>query len=254
MVAGHLDFLSRGYLCPTTRFLLARPTSNGHTVPISAPSALSGRSNSGSTCDAGTASATINGNVANASWSQGSTTSSIATALASAINVTDDSFLHAQASGNVINLASIGTGASTNWSIGAGTSYDSTNFTTSSFTLSGSGMSNGTNAQYGGATVYSYTIPSTGGYDRVGNVTSVADSVVGNWTYSYDTLNRLLSWSASSGSYSGHYGCWAYDSFGTRTAENIQTSSCPTIGREWISSATTSACQRRRTGKRVTSP
>ena len=81
--------------------------------------------------------------------------------------------------------------------------------------------------QSSSGTAYSFSIPSSGGYDAVGNLKSVNDTATGNWTYNFDTLNRLLTGSASSGSYAGYKGCWAYDPFANRTAETYQTSACP---------------------------
>jgi RHS repeat-associated protein len=152
----------------------------------------------------------------------------IARALASAIQIADSGFLTATPSGNVILIASTGTGAATDWTISAGTSYDTANFTSPSYSLSSSGMSGGKNATYQETNAYSFSIASSGGYDGVGNVKSVSDSSIGNWTYTYDTLNRLLTGNATSGNYSGYYGCWAYDSFGNRTAENYQNTTCQT--------------------------
>jgi hypothetical protein len=55
-----------------------------------------------------------------------------------------------------------------------------------------------------------------------------SDSVMGDWLFSYDTLNRLTSSLAMVGPYTSQSGCWAYDSFGNRTAESWQTAACPT--------------------------
>jgi RHS repeat-associated protein len=92
---------------------------------------------------------------------------------------------------------------------------------------SASGMSGGTAATYQLHSFYSYSIPSSGGYDPAGNLKSVTDSVTGAWGYTYDTLNRLRTAIPSSGSYVGHQGCWSYDGFGNKTAENWQASACP---------------------------
>jgi RHS repeat-associated protein len=51
---------------------------------------------------------------------------------------------------------------------------------------------------------------------------------MGDWLFSYDTLNRLTSSLAMVGPYASQNGCWAYDSFGNRTAESWQTAACPT--------------------------
>ena len=80
-----------------------------------------------------------------------------------------------------------------------------------------------------GQTVYSYSAV----YDGAGNVTGYNDTgynhaIMGGWGFTYDTLNRLLTATSTSGDYSGQNECWSYDSFGNRTAESPQTSSCPT--------------------------
>ena len=43
----------------------------------------------------------------------------------------------------------------------------------------------------------------TTGYDRDGNVLSYTDSVMGTWSFGYDSLNRLTSAVVSSGYYGG---------------------------------------------------
>ncbi len=88
-------------------------------------------------------------------------------------------------------------------------------------------MSGGDNSGAQAEVVYSYSIPSSGGYDGAGNLLSASDSATGNWSYSYDTLERLQTAWAESGEYAGHYGCWAYDGFGNRTAESWQITACP---------------------------
>ena len=91
----------------------------------------------------------------------------------------------------------------------------------------------------------SNTNPSCGttpsGYDAVGNLksysdtaydgTAVVDSVMGTWSFTYDTLNRMITGTGTplAGSSSGQNYCWAYDSFGNRTVQVIQTAACPTL-------------------------
>jgi RHS repeat-associated protein len=87
-------------------------------------------------------------------------------------------------------------------------------------------MSGGQAAGYQSHPIYSFSIPASGGYDLAGNIKSVTDLTNGTWVYTYDTQNRLLTANASSGQYAGHYGCWAYDGFGNRTAENWGTTAC----------------------------
>ncbi len=74
--------------------------------------------------------------------------------------------------------------------------------------------------------VYSYSA----NYDGNGNVTQYTDTVMGQWNFTYDDFNRLESGSAvsgGSGDFTGQNLCFAYDSFGNRTAQNMQTASCP---------------------------
>jgi RHS repeat-associated protein len=77
-----------------------------------------------------------------------------------------------------------------------------------------------------GVTVYSYTANT---YDHVGNLTNYTDTIMGTWGFTYDTLNRLIAGTPSSGDFSGgnNY-CWSYDAFGNRTAQVMQTAACPT--------------------------
>ena len=67
--------------------------------------------------------------------------------------------------------------------------------------------------------VYSYNIPANGGYDGVGNLRSVSDSVMGSWSYTPDDLNRLSSATATAGAYASVGLIWAYDGFGNRWAQ-----------------------------------
>jgi RHS repeat-associated protein len=78
------------------------------------------------------------------------------------------------------------------------------------------------------STIYAYSV----GYDGVGNVKSYSDStynggsIMGSWIYNYDYLNRLESGTASAGAFSGQNACWAYDAFGNRTAQTLQSGAC----------------------------
>jgi RHS repeat-associated protein len=84
-------------------------------------------------------------------------------------------------------------------------------------------MSGGANQSTGYAAIYGYAIPS-GGYAANSNVVSYTDSVTGQWSLSYDTLNRLIGSGATSGHYAGETGCWTYDAFGNRKMEEFSTS------------------------------
>jgi RHS repeat-associated protein len=168
-------------------------------------------------------------------YGQGSTPSSVAEGLAGAnsnVNVAAvNDILYIEASGSGSN-----TGSGTNsWSYAVteqsslGTSpplgFANPSFQGSPNTGNLTGGDTGATSQ---TTVYSYSV----GYDSAGNLTSVTDSVMGSWTYSYDTLNRLqagrnTATTTTSQQYAGQYLCWAYDAFGNRTAQQMQSSACP---------------------------
>jgi hypothetical protein len=84
-------------------------------------------------------------------------------------------------------------------------------------------------------------------YDNNGNVTRTANgnvisysdsidnnsgSIMGSWSFNYDALNRLQSGQATAGAWAGQNLCWAYDSFGNRTAQSTQTAACPSPSQE----------------------
>src|SRR5208282_1934309 len=166
------------------------------------------------------------------SWGQGSTTASLASSLASAINAAAGAVVSASASGATVNLLSISTGSNVNYSLSAAvTDTQRANYPTlisgPSFAAAMASMVGGTaGSAPANALVYSYNLPSSGGYDSAGNLLSVNDSVNGWWTYGYDSLNRMTAGTATSGPRQGQNGCWAYDAFGNRTAESYQTASC----------------------------
>jgi len=58
--------------------------------------------------------------------------------------------------------------------------------------------------------------------------------VMGTWSFGYDSLNRLISGKATAGPYAAPAYpdpnlCWAYDSFGNRTAQSQQIGACSTL-------------------------
>jgi RHS repeat-associated protein len=61
------------------------------------------------------------------------------------------------------------------------------------------------------------------GYAANGNVTGSSDTVNGNWTYSYDSLNRILTASVPAGLNLA----WSYDSFGNRKTQTASGGSAP---------------------------
>jgi RHS repeat-associated protein len=70
--------------------------------------------------------------------------------------------------------------------------------------------------------VYSVTIPTSGGYAPNSDILLANDSVNGNWTYTYEAFNRLASASATGQAYT-----YAYDRFGNRWKQNGPHSSQP---------------------------
>jgi RHS repeat-associated protein len=107
-------------------------------------------------------------------------------------------------------------------------------------------------------TIYSYIVPTTGGYDTNGNVLSYTDTVMGSWYFSYDQLNRLttaFNTAMPAGSNWAPEFCWAYDSFGNRLAQsqsNAQFSSsggnCSTSGTLYQNNWATYSAQNQVTG------
>lgn len=79
------------------------------------------------------------------------------------------------------------------------------------------------------ASIYTYSVPNSGGYDATGNLKQYSDSVMGAWSFNYDSISRLSSASPGSGApseYSGQNLCMAYDSFGNRTQSNFESTAC----------------------------
>jgi len=75
---------------------------------------------------------------------------------------------------------------------------------------------------------YSFSVVngSSSGYDAVGNLKYYQDSVMGNWSYSYNTLNQATAaqdtaTTSVSTQFAGAYGCWTYDGFGNRKQEAL---------------------------------
>src|SRR5207245_3811333 len=63
--------------------------------------------------------------------------------------------------------------------------------------------------------LYSLTIPASGGYAPNSDILSANDSINGNWTYTYDDFNRLLTANATGQAYT-----YDYDRFGNRWHQN----------------------------------
>jgi RHS repeat-associated protein len=171
--------------------------------------------------DSGTVTLAVNGvTAATATYGAGSTTDSVATGLAS--GMTANSPVNITAVGDELNLEAKAGGSSTNYSYTlATTSYNSQDYSQPSFMnpAASGNLEGGANQNASGGTVYSYSIPSSGGYDANGNLLSYNDSVMGAWAFSYDNLNRLQSGIVTPAADNDTYYCWSYDNWGNRTQQ-----------------------------------
>lgn len=161
---------------------------------------LTGGANGGTvtTYDAGTVTLTVNGLTKSVSYGQGSTSSGVASALASAFNSDGSASVTATTTGATINLRSKAVGGTTNysWTASSATSLPGT-FAQPSFASSpGSGaMSGGADAGSGLSNPWStyYTYDPLGNLLRVEQRGGETDST--KWrvrTFTYDSLARLL--------------------------------------------------------------
>ena len=197
---------------------------------------LTGGANANPVYDAGTATATITSNAvsppisytATITWGRGDTSSTVAARLASAINSATGSIVTATASGSSINLVSKATGPMADYAVSASVADTQTAqypsyFPSPSFSVSAVNMTGGAEAAVTGpkGLLYGYSIAPNGGYDGVGNLRSVTDSLTGTWNYTYDNLNRLLTGTSTAGYYSGAAMSWSYDPFGNRLNESV---------------------------------
>jgi RHS repeat-associated protein len=155
-------------------------------------SSLTGGANSSTTTiyDSGSCTITVNSHGDSASWSgSGTTNSSIASALASSISGDGGASISASAAGSTVNLAAKTTGAATNYSLSSSCSYDTSHFSSPSFSTSNSGsaLTGGKDAVY--TTVYD------SGTSTI-TVNGHADSV--SWSGSGTTTSSIASGLASS--------------------------------------------------------
>jgi RHS repeat-associated protein len=138
--------------------------------------------------DAGTVSITVNGFIASTNYGQGSTTSSIVTALASALA---SSPVNIVVNANVIMLSAKTTGAGTNYTLTTSVNYDSADFTSASFsaTPSGATLTGGSNAP---GSSLATPIVTNYVYDVAGNLTNVVQGLQTR-AFTYDGLGRNTS-------------------------------------------------------------
>jgi RHS repeat-associated protein len=178
--------------------------------------------------DSGTVRAIINGQSASVTFGSSSTPQTIAGALSTAIQNAAGSFLTASSDGDVGVLISDNTGSGTDWSVSLTVTFDNTDFMYPSFSATAYGMSGGSGADSSGGIIYSYFVPS-GGYALNSDLLISSDSVMGDWNFGYDTLDRLVTAASAANAppaYANNYGCWGYDAFGNRTSESMSTTQC----------------------------
>jgi RHS repeat-associated protein len=175
--------------------------------------------------DSGTVTLTINGTAKAVSYGNGDTATSIASKLATAF--AGNASVSVAASGANLSVSAKGTGSTTNYAYTFSDTYNSGTFSAPSFTGSPAtgSLTGGSNGRSTSTNVYSYNIGSSG-YQANGNVQSFTDSVMGSWSYQYDTLNRVTGGVASTGPNSGSSDCFTYDNFGNRKVEAFSTTPC----------------------------
>src|SRR5579864_4102910 len=141
--------------------------------------------------DAGVVTITVNGHSDSYSYGSGDSSSSVAAGLKTAINNDGGAFVTASVSGSTISLASKATGTAANYSLSSSYTYDTTDFTSPSFTTGNSGgaLSGGTNGtspttvyDSGTVTVTVGSFTASASYSQSGNSTAalVAAALAGS--------------------------------------------------------------------------
>jgi RHS repeat-associated protein len=177
------------------------------------------------TYDTGTVKFLANGTpLGTVSYGQNSTPATVTAALATAVNGSGSPPVTLKAVDNTLYITAVTAGAA-----GDSISYEventayNTAFSGPSFpsaTISGTLEGGGASGTDSSSPVYSYN----DGYDGVGNVTSSTDSVMGNWTFTPDSLNRLVGATnvpVPVSTSSTSYYCWSYDAFGNRNLQGV---------------------------------
>jgi RHS repeat-associated protein len=142
-------------------------------------SGMSGGTNG--TPDLGTVSVTVNGFNQTVNYGSGSTGTSIASALATAFNGNSSSPVTASASNNVLTLTAKAAGSTSNYSLSASSTYDTTHFPSPSFTPAAFGFS-----LNGGCSADSVTMT-----NGIGRRTGMCDPA-GAEAWTYDPMGRVL--------------------------------------------------------------
>ena len=178
--------------------------------------------------DAGTVQAVIGGTTVNVTFNSTSTPQSIASQMASAIQTALGTTITAKSDGDINVLVSDSSGSGTDYTITTSVTYDTTDFTQPSFAATAYSMADGYAADANHGLLYWYVVPG-GGYAPNGNILAQSDSVMGDWYFTYDAVDRLLTATpdvTAPSQYLGNYGCWGYDAFGNRTLEAFSTVAC----------------------------
>jgi len=169
---------------------------------------LTGGNDAGPTIyDSGSAWVTVNGFQALANYGQGSTSSTVAAAIASVLNTNSSSPVTASVSGSAVTLTARATGAATNYSLSSGSSTSQPNsFASASFSVSISGvaLTGGADANPGSLVTPAVTLYT---YDTLDNLTCVVQKSFDTSTFStcgaapsawrprsftYNSLSQLL--------------------------------------------------------------
>ena len=148
--------------------------------------------------DYGQASVTIGTTTQAIPFTEGSTSSSVASSIAAAFNGNSSSPASAAVSGNVIQFTSKATGTASNYPISVSVTYKTQNFSASSFTLtaSGSSLAGGTNAVAPGAAPLqeNYSLDPWGNMQQSGNFSFTQAFTTNNQIsgFTYDAAGDLL--------------------------------------------------------------
>ena len=174
----------------------------------------------GNTWDTGTVTITVNNTLAaSTTYGKGATPSSIAEGLAAGI--TTESPVNISAVDNTLSLTSKLPSTTGDYAYSIQTTSHSSSFSQPSFvykTITGS-LDGGAAANTAGGPIYNYSVPASNGYDGIGNLISITDSVMGTWSFNYDNLNRLSAGTQTPTTGAAQSFCWTYDQFGNRTAQ-----------------------------------
>jgi RHS repeat-associated protein len=212
-VSGSTIYLTAKQLGTATNYSLSTSVTQDYgsfTATRSGPT-LTGGTNPGSPVyDAGTVWVTVNGFQAQTTYGQGSTASSVASAIANIFNTDGASPVTASLSGSTITVTARATGSATNYSFAKGSSTNLPgSFAQPSFTvsLSGTTLQGGS----GGGSGLSVPYITNYFYDALGNLTCVeqrgdaaatgcanseSSDATSAWRirrFTYDSLSRLLS-------------------------------------------------------------